>query len=691
VRVRHRLLTLPIGASCTCSLALLLACEGSTGAADVIAPSGADVDQSGFPRDILARPDLQRLVDAGLDRQTGQLMEALDHPDPAARATAAQALASVQDPAATPRLVALLGDEDAAVRRNAAFALGQTAGAANASQLINALRNEVDPLVRLTLLEAAGKSGNAADLEHVVELGRDPTADDGPGLSLALYHFARRGVTDPGASATLLALLNASPESTRMRAALALAAPRNLARWDVTPDEVRRALDAMPVDRREAAPLLRILASLGDTSDLPRLHRWGADSAHWTVRTAAATLLGGHTSAGVPGTVIEALLTALDDRSQHVARIAAEALPALKARADRSTEMLPGLDPGVWAEWIRTHPERPAVAAALLPGLAGTAHESLVMEWATGRGEPGAPRALAWPALVRIATPMADSILTAGLDGARRDAYVAATLLAQRLEDLPADASLHSSLVPLVARRLGAWGPYAPASDVRGALRLVQALTEAAPAQSRELIATAARHPHAEIRAAATRAGAPAVSLPAAPRRSVNWPLLESAGPRPCLVFTTARGEFIVELYPEAAPLAVSALIEWAVAGMYDDLTFHRVEPDFILQSGDFDNVHGYGGPERGLRSEFSQLRFAPGVLGIASAGKDTEGSQFFITHNYAPSLDGRYGAIGRIMAGQDVADEATVGDPLLAVSPFERDADTAPDETSMRCTAENT
>jgi cyclophilin family peptidyl-prolyl cis-trans isomerase len=459
----------------------------------------------------------------------------------------------------------------------------------------------------------------------------------------------------------------------------------------VAAQDLRSVLDAMPADRREAGPLLRVLPDLHDGSGLPILRRWLADSAHWTVRAAAAASLADYAAAADSGSAIDALLSALADPSPHVATVAAQALVGLRASASRSAHTRDGLEPRVWAEWIREHPERPTAAAALLPGLVGSTHESLVIEWATGTFAPTVSRSLAWPALALVATPEADSLLSEGLLGTRREAYVAAAALAQRLVNLPADAALRSILIPVVSRRLAVWGPHAPGSDVRGVLRLMQELAEGSPVQARELLATAARHPHAEIRALAVRLGAPVASVPHAPRRSVNWSQLASAGARPCLVFTTTRGSFTVELHTEAAPLAVSALIEWVGAGTYDGLTFHRVESDFILQSGDFDNANGYGGPARGLRSEFSQLRFAPGVLGIASFAKDTEGSQFFITHNHAPSLDGRYSAVGRVIAGQDVADDVALGDPLVSVSPFARDADTTPDERSMRCTSEHT
>jgi len=668
------------GATVVAPFAVLLGCAGGSadGTGGAVATDAVTREHGGFPVPVLTRPDLQRLVEAGLDRSSAVLIDALADPDPAVRATAAYALASVQAVTAGPHLAALLGDPDATVRRNAAFAIGQLGEAAGADALIAALNTEADPAVRLTLLEAVGKTGDAAALArllavvapsrtesgtHVsIDLGGRSAHDDAEGLALALYHFARRGVSDSAAAPVLLALLRADDERTRSAAALALTAPRP--EWGATIDDLRAGLDSLPADARAAGPLLRALARSADPSHLPRLLS-GLAAADWTVRAAAAAALGEYEAAVASPEAVAALLAALDDASPHVATVAAGSLLALHARAGRPAGTADGLDPDVWLEWIRAHPERSAVAAALLPGLVGTAHESFVLEWASGGAAPRVAR-LAWPALARSDAARADTILLAGLTGARRDSYVAAAVLAERLALRPTDARLRSRLARLLSHRLAAWGPHAPTSDVRGALRLVQRLAGAAPADAAALIAAARQHPHPQIRAAG---GAPpsADARPPA-RRPVNWSLLASAGPRPCLAFTTARGTF-VELYPTLAPLAVSALLEWAEASLYDGLTFHRVEPDFILQSGDFDNPHGYGGPEHGLRSEFTRLRYAPGVLGIASAGKDTEGSQFFITHNYAPSLDGRYGAVGRVIAGREIADAIALGDTLITVS----------------------
>ncbi len=100
----------------------------------------------------------------------------------------------------------------------------------------------------------------------------------------------------------------------------------------------------------------------------------------------------------------------------------------------------------------------------------------------------------------------------------------------------------------------------------------------------------------------------------------------------------------------------------------YNGLTFHRLVPNFVIQGGD-PRGDGWGGPGFAIRSEFSLVSFARGAAGIASAGKDTEGCQFFITHQPIPHLDGRYTVFGRVLNGQDVVDRIQIGDTIEQIT----------------------
>jgi peptidylprolyl isomerase len=143
----------------------------------------------------------------------------------------------------------------------------------------------------------------------------------------------------------------------------------------------------------------------------------------------------------------------------------------------------------------------------------------------------------------------------------------------------------------------------------------------------------------------------------------IEWDYLQRLGPRPLLVLDTRHGAVVVEMDTEQAPQTVMKLAKTAVLGHYDGVPFHRVVPNFVVQGGDYFRGDGYGGPDVNLRSEFTRLRYATGVAGMASAGKDTEGVQYFVTHSPQPHLDGRYTAFGRVVAGMEVLDRLQPGD----------------------------
>ena len=131
----------------------------------------------------------------------------------------------------------------------------------------------------------------------------------------------------------------------------------------------------------------------------------------------------------------------------------------------------------------------------------------------------------------------------------------------------------------------------------------------------------------------------------------------------------TNRGTIVLELNAAQAPRTVNNFVCLAEDGYYDGVTFHRVIPDFMIQGGDPTET-GRGGPGYTFKDEFDpKLKHdGPGVLSMANAGPNTNGSQFFITHVPTPWLDGKHSVFGRVISGQDVVDKIEQGDVILSV-----------------------
>ena len=138
--------------------------------------------------------------------------------------------------------------------------------------------------------------------------------------------------------------------------------------------------------------------------------------------------------------------------------------------------------------------------------------------------------------------------------------------------------------------------------------------------------------------------------------------------------FVTERGDIVCELYAADAPMTVENFVNLARAGFYDGTTFHRVIPGFMAQGGDPEGT-GRGGPGYQFRDEFSpRLRHdAAGVLSMANAGPNTNGSQFFITFGPTPHLDGRQTVFGRVTEGMDVVRSIRERDPDRDPNPGDR------------------
>lgn len=145
--------------------------------------------------------------------------------------------------------------------------------------------------------------------------------------------------------------------------------------------------------------------------------------------------------------------------------------------------------------------------------------------------------------------------------------------------------------------------------------------------------------------------------------RTPDWKRLSKLGPSPVLVFETIKGSVRIRMDVLSAPATIAGMDSLIRAKAYYGIPFHRVVSNFVVQGGDVETQDGFGGPDYVVPTEVNAEQYKRGKVGIASAGTDTEGSQFFIMHQWAPHLTGRYSIVGEVIEGMNVVDRIVQGD----------------------------
>lgn len=623
---------------------------------------------------LLQRPALQLLVQAGLDRDSETLLRSLQDPDALVRARAAFELGSVQDSAAVEGLDDALGDPDPRVRADAAFALGQTPGGAGRA-LTDALDREGDPDVRRALVEALGKRGDEAGLTALLALSDDDLLPD---ATLALSRGVIRGVTPPGVVDALVMRMAHPDPAVRQAATYFMARSRDPGVWYPHRLDIRRTLASY--DRSDPAAMY-ILQGFGRAMslfNLPTVIDWLRTSPDWRIRANAAGALAG--SGELPGPGATALVRALDDLSAHVRKVAATGLT--------NAPPMPGTLQGILT-WVRTHPDDHATTLPLLSILAQTGREELVLDRVRMIPEHEETE---WIQAIQAlgylpGATVIDELGDIAVSRPPRVQAAAARSLAERwaiARDVPATHATFREVMARVARRgspraavaaaevladpaLAGEGTAADLTALWRRMRpgqardsLARILAVSADPALRALVADAVPDTARDGRDAGGQGSGGRAFLP------LDWERLRTLGAHPRLILVTERGTISLTLSTEEAPETVLGVAKLADEGRYDGVPFHRVVANFVIQGGDVSTGNGTGGPDFTLRSELTRIPFLRGVVGMASAGKDTEGSQYFITHSMQPHLDGGYTAFGWVTRGMDVVDRIMPGDRVL-------------------------
>jgi peptidylprolyl isomerase len=643
----------------------------------------------------------------------GTLTRLLSDPDPLVRERAVLAYGSLQDTSVLGLLTGALTDPGEGVQKAAAFAIGQTG--TQLSIRGRALLEEDLLWKRLAqtsaaerLIEEIGKFGTSEALNQLmVRVGNAYPLQHQRGLTRSIARFAIRKVVSDDAVRFLLRFVE-PPESTPWEVVYAL---------QRMPDHplIRADVEHLVLLRRSENPLVRanLATLLGQireerTCMEPLLNMAELD-ADWRVRVSALRALSGFDIRG-KDQFIGLLRRAFFDGNPHISQTALGVAGASNAdprdSSSASRELFSQLR--VIAEnlsgnflWHLQAEASLALAkrlgSSVLPLITGAlgsaSHLDAQLYRAAGlTGSPDAFAVLA-PAIGSPEPVVVCAAIEGLLDLARHDrnnsrrieetrSILLRSLEASDVAVVTTAASalgdsllLHTdSVEPLITRLSGLRVPddIEAMQEIAGTLGRLQDARAIPPLlallkQPDRTVAFAAAGSLKAITGSDYTGRIPTRSEPL--YTDFDFAFLRSLPPTVSMIIETSRGEIAVDLDRDAAPFTVLSFVKLATQrGFYRGRTFHRVVPNFVVQGGD-PRGDGWGGPGYTLRSEFSTQEFETGTIGLASAGKDTEGSQFFITQSPQPHLDGRYTLFGRVIAGQEVVDRLLVDDRIFDIT----------------------
>ncbi|WP_162053757.1 peptidylprolyl isomerase [Pontibacter pamirensis] len=607
---------------------------------------------------------LQQIYTLQDERNTAELLPYLSHTSPQYRTEAALAFASVQDTLAVPPLLQLLADTAVAARKAAAYALGQIGYAKAENAIIQHLQQEPNPGVQAELLEALGKVATPAGAVFLNRYTPDNETAMA-GQSWGLYRAGQRQqVTQQGTAEAVQFIAADNPYEARLAAAHYLARTPKI---DLTP--YRRQL--LTSATSDTAPEVRMavvqsLAKVRANDKAQFLSTVAQSDPDYRVRLSAVRAMSGLEFREIK----PAVLAALQDENINTAVATSEFLVANPAgvEVDALLQVMPQLQDArvrgnvIWVILRNSQPQSKAYLnnrykqqyqharspydkAQLLKALSGYYDNySFIADEMFSAHEPV------------IATTAMDALI-----------------LMRQQPDFP--TSLESEFAEIFRKAVGT-GDVAlvgmaatairdPKLNLRDHYRSFGFLVEA----KQKLQLPRDMETNIELQKTLDYLNNREESItPQNPfTHPIDWNLVKSIPADQQVVLHTEKGAITLQLFVEDAPGSVANFVALARQDFFDSLYFHRVVPNFVAQGGD-KRGDGWGSSDYSIRSEFAPLHYGEGYVGMASAGKDTESNQWFITHSPTPHLDGRYTIFAKVVEGMQVVHQLEVGDKIMDV-----------------------
>jgi len=609
-------------------------------------------------------PVLVKISDYQDKRLSDSLYQFLRSPDPTYRAVTALAFASIQDSLASSALGSLLlEDTSVRVRTNAAFALGQTGGVAAVNALIPAMNDSRRTVVR-EVLEALGKSVTDQDMDVLKAYSAKDTLTQ-EGVAWAFYRLGLRNKIDSIMVAREHEYL--SPKySFRTRLAAAHFFSRSPVHGILFEKNLIAAAlhDVSPEVRMAAAGGLR---KLNNDNALAALKEVLDKDNDYRVRVSAVRSL----HAFPVEKTGEMLTKALSDGHTAVAIAASEMVQPIGKDVDTK---LTAVARAAKNGRVQANLYKAIFAAGFYPQeLVGEVKQKYV-------ASQNAYQKAAWLGSLSAVTNsyrfIADELLHSPV-------FVIRTAAAQALveinhkKDFP--VRLKNEMAGLYRQAIAQGDPavvgilsealsdpvlgykeliidFAFLYEAKKKLQLPKDIESLQPLENAIAYFEGKKKP---------------VPLKNAYNHPVDWKQVATLDKDQRVLVRTTRGDIVLRLLVDEAPGSVINFVNLIKAKYFDGRPYHRVVPNFVIQTG-CNRGDGFGSEDYSIRSEFSVRRYNTGSVGMASAGKDTEGTQWFITHSPTPHLDGRYTVFAEVEQGMEIVDKIEVGDQNTAVTLIE-------------------
>lgn len=660
--------------------------------------------------------DPMALIFDAQDRRsaTSDLHDLAVYPDVDIRIGAAMAMGRIGDPDSIPTLVEMTDDPDPRVADAAVFSIGLFGEDAPKSATI-ALENRlsVHPVSASigSLLDALARTGSDDVIKVLVPFIDDDRADVRAAAIRAMGLLGQRKIqVEEEVVSAVASHLHDGSQEVRFMAAFAL---YRIADPSLRPDEVIATLRATVAQDDSAmvrAYALRALASRGGLSEKTLLAS-ATDSDPKVAATAISSLalVEEEKRCRMAAVALASITDAIEKDPQllagewvHVARAALEQTrecsdleevvdlarrigvvadekireprPAGAALVRCLARLVSGRD---HLALVSCDPKRPHVGKRMLAMRLGANRETRArdLEILVEMVESPDPRVsvAALESIAGVGTPEATVAVLRAVGSDRALVSAAAMdMIAMHSENFMEGKKANPRVIAAIEKAVASFAPRdemsAPLISACGA---ISALRDPAGAGLLEKMALDQR--------SAVRGVAVAAQKKLGVDTAMVLPPLEPVHPIPADVksiwstrktvvrINTDRGTFRMKLLPDVAPGTVSSFVALAEAGFYDGTEIHRVVPNFVIQAGDSTGT-GLGDPGYNIRCEVSPIPYTRGTVGMALSGKDTGGSQFFVTISDQPHLDGNYTVFGRVVYGMEVIDLIEEGDEIISV-----------------------